>query len=175
MRPQAPLVQLSLFAEAANLARVYPEENMWRFYRMEIWPDLLAALSRLGAAGSRTTPLAKAIRRISEPRPCWGRIYQQLSNPAADAVAAGTAHSLAAIPTFVGASTAKAALSKSREAVARVMTEALADPQLFVKLTTPIPRGATAEARFMSQLRGVLANSALQPIPNQRGSGSSAN
>jgi hypothetical protein len=37
----APLVQLALFAEEANLARVYPEENMWRFYRMEIWPDLL--------------------------------------------------------------------------------------------------------------------------------------
>jgi predicted DNA-binding WGR domain protein len=37
----APLVQLSIFAEEANLARISHAENMWRFYRMEVWPDLL--------------------------------------------------------------------------------------------------------------------------------------
>jgi hypothetical protein len=49
----APLVQLSLFAEEANLARVYPEENMWRFYRMEIWPDLLGGALLMRQWGRR--------------------------------------------------------------------------------------------------------------------------
>jgi predicted DNA-binding WGR domain protein len=48
-----------LFAEEANLARIYPEENMWRFYRMEIWPDLLGGAllmrqwGRIGTEGRR--------------------------------------------------------------------------------------------------------------------------
>ena len=33
-------VQLPLFPERASLARVRPERNEWRFYRMEVWPDL---------------------------------------------------------------------------------------------------------------------------------------
>jgi hypothetical protein len=33
-------VQLPLFAEAASLIRVRPELNEWRFYRLEVWPDL---------------------------------------------------------------------------------------------------------------------------------------
>ena len=37
--PPAP-VQLPLFADAASLVRIRPEHNEWRFYRMEIWPDL---------------------------------------------------------------------------------------------------------------------------------------
>jgi predicted DNA-binding WGR domain protein len=55
----APITQLSLFAEEANLARVYPEENMWRFYRMEVWPDLLGGAllmrqwGRIGTEGRR--------------------------------------------------------------------------------------------------------------------------
>ena len=55
----APLVQLSLFAEEANLARVNHAENMWRFYRMEIWPDLLGGAllmrqwGRIGTEGRR--------------------------------------------------------------------------------------------------------------------------
>ena len=54
-RPQ----QLSLFSEATSLARVRPERNEWRFYRMEIWPDLFdrALLSRhwgrIGTEGRR--------------------------------------------------------------------------------------------------------------------------
>ena len=35
----APL-QLPLFADQAALTRIRPERNEWRFYRMEIWPDL---------------------------------------------------------------------------------------------------------------------------------------
>jgi hypothetical protein len=39
-RPACPIpVQLPLFAEAASLARIRPERNEWRFYRMEVWPD----------------------------------------------------------------------------------------------------------------------------------------
>ena len=55
----APLVQLSLFAEEANLARVNHTENMWRFYRMEVWPDLLGGAllmrqwGRIGTEGRR--------------------------------------------------------------------------------------------------------------------------
>jgi predicted DNA-binding WGR domain protein len=41
-------IQLPLFAEAATLIRVRPERNEWRFYRLEVWPDLFgrALLSR---------------------------------------------------------------------------------------------------------------------------------
>ena len=33
-------VQLPLFPERASLTRIRPELNEWRFYRMEVWPDL---------------------------------------------------------------------------------------------------------------------------------------
>ena len=33
-------IQLALFTEAASLARVEPEFNAWRYYRLEIWPEL---------------------------------------------------------------------------------------------------------------------------------------
>ena len=54
-----PVAQLSLFAEEASLARVNHAENMWRFYRMEIWPDLLGGAllmrqwGRIGTEGRR--------------------------------------------------------------------------------------------------------------------------
>jgi predicted DNA-binding WGR domain protein len=39
--PQPPVpVQLPLFPERVSLARVRPELNEWRFYRLEVWPDL---------------------------------------------------------------------------------------------------------------------------------------
>lgn len=39
--PARPVpIQLPLFAEAASLGRVRPERNEWRFYRMEVCPDL---------------------------------------------------------------------------------------------------------------------------------------
>lgn len=55
----APVAQLSLFAEEANLARVNHAKNMWRFYRMEVWPDLLGGAllmrhwGRIGTEGRR--------------------------------------------------------------------------------------------------------------------------
>ena len=41
-------IQLPLFAEAASLIRVRAERNEFRFYRLEVWPDLFgrALLSR---------------------------------------------------------------------------------------------------------------------------------
>lgn len=67
MRPARPVpVQLPLFAEAASLIRVRPELNEWRFYRMEVWPDLfsrallLRQWGRIGtkdAAGSIRIPI----------------------------------------------------------------------------------------------------------------------
>jgi predicted DNA-binding WGR domain protein len=33
-------IQLPLFPYAASLIRIGPEHNEWRFYRMEVWPDL---------------------------------------------------------------------------------------------------------------------------------------
>src|ERR1700733_6741773 len=56
--PPVP-VQLPLFAEAASLIRVRPEANEWRFYRMEVWPDLFGRAllvchwGRLGTQGRR--------------------------------------------------------------------------------------------------------------------------
>ena len=52
-------MQLPLFAEAASLARIRPERNEWRFYRMEVWPDLfgrallLRQWGRIGTEGRR--------------------------------------------------------------------------------------------------------------------------
>jgi predicted DNA-binding WGR domain protein len=52
-------IQLPLFAEAASLVRVRPERNEWRFYRLEVWPDLfgrallLRQWGRIGTEGRR--------------------------------------------------------------------------------------------------------------------------
>jgi predicted DNA-binding WGR domain protein len=52
-------VQLPLFAEAASLIRVHPERNEFRFYRLEVWPDLfgrallLRQWGRIGTEGRR--------------------------------------------------------------------------------------------------------------------------
>ena len=43
-------IQLPLFADAAALIRIRPERNEWRFYRMEIWPDLFGRALLSGAA-----------------------------------------------------------------------------------------------------------------------------
>lgn len=51
--------QLPLFADSASLQRVRPELNEWRFYRMEVWPDLFGRATlmrqwgRIGTEGHR--------------------------------------------------------------------------------------------------------------------------
>src|SRR5712692_6024764 len=53
------LVQLPLFADAASLVRIRPERREWRYYRMEVWPDLfgrallLRQWGRIGTEGHR--------------------------------------------------------------------------------------------------------------------------
>ncbi|MGH7039006.1 MAG: WGR domain-containing protein [Stellaceae bacterium] len=50
-------VQLPLFPDRAALTRIHPERNEWRFYRLDVWPDLFgyALLARnwgrIGAGG----------------------------------------------------------------------------------------------------------------------------
>lgn len=52
-------IQLPLFDDAVSLIRVRPERNEYRFYRMEVWPDLfghallLRQWGRLGTEGHR--------------------------------------------------------------------------------------------------------------------------
>ena len=52
-------VQLRLFPDRASLARVRPELHEWRFYRMEVWPDLFGRAQlmrqwgRIGTEGRR--------------------------------------------------------------------------------------------------------------------------
>ena len=61
-RPARPVpVQLPLFAEAASLARIRPERNEWRFYRMEVWPDLFGRLllPRRPRRTNHLTPLSR--------------------------------------------------------------------------------------------------------------------
>lgn len=51
--------QLPLFPERASLVRIRPERNEWRFYRLEIWPDLFGRVllmrqwGRIGTEGRR--------------------------------------------------------------------------------------------------------------------------
>jgi predicted DNA-binding WGR domain protein len=52
-------IQLPLFPDAASLIRIRPQHNEWRFYRMEVWPDLfgrallLRQWGRIGTGGRR--------------------------------------------------------------------------------------------------------------------------
>jgi predicted DNA-binding WGR domain protein len=52
-------IQLPLFAEAASLVRIRPSANEWRYYRMEVWPDLFGRAllvrqwGRIGTEGRR--------------------------------------------------------------------------------------------------------------------------
>ncbi len=56
---QPPPVQLPLFDETASLVRIRPEHREWRYYRMEIWPDLFGRAllvrqwGRIGTQGRR--------------------------------------------------------------------------------------------------------------------------
>lgn len=52
-------IQLPMFPDQAVLTRIRPEKNEWRFYRMEVWPDLfgrallLRHWGRIGIEGRR--------------------------------------------------------------------------------------------------------------------------
>jgi predicted DNA-binding WGR domain protein len=69
-------VQLPLFPERASLARIRPEFNEWRYYRMEVWPDLFGRAllmrqwGRIGTEG----------RRRLDPYPDPGAALNALAN-----------------------------------------------------------------------------------------------
>jgi predicted DNA-binding WGR domain protein len=52
-------VQLPLFPDCAALIRIRPDRHEWRFYRMEVWPDLFGGAllmrqwGRIGTEGRR--------------------------------------------------------------------------------------------------------------------------
>jgi predicted DNA-binding WGR domain protein len=52
-------IELPLFAETASLVRIRPALNEWRYYRMEVWPDLFGRAllvrqwGRIGTEGHR--------------------------------------------------------------------------------------------------------------------------
>ena len=68
-------IQLPLFAEAASLIRIRPERREWRFYRVEIWPDLFGRAllvrqwGRIGSPG----------RRPLDPHPDPGAAFNALA------------------------------------------------------------------------------------------------
>lgn len=52
-------IQLPLFPDCVALTRIRPDRNEWRFYRMEVWPDLFGRAllvrqwGRIGTEGRR--------------------------------------------------------------------------------------------------------------------------
>jgi predicted DNA-binding WGR domain protein len=58
-RPSAEPRQLPLFTESVSLVRIRPALNEWRYYRMEVWPDLFGRAllmrqwGRIGTEGHR--------------------------------------------------------------------------------------------------------------------------
>jgi predicted DNA-binding WGR domain protein len=79
-RPRPPArpipIQLPLFAQAASLVRVRPERNEFRYYRIEVWPDLFGRAllvrhwGRIGTQG----------RRRLDPHPDPGAAINALAN-----------------------------------------------------------------------------------------------
>ena len=63
--------QLPLFSEAASLVRVRPEQNEWRFYRMEICPPLAIPS---GYAGRNLEPASPDLFGRALLVRQWGRI-----------------------------------------------------------------------------------------------------
>lgn len=55
-RIMSSLGQLSLFPESVALARIRPERNEWRFYRLAVWPDLFGRALLARAWGRIGTP-----------------------------------------------------------------------------------------------------------------------
>ena len=63
-------IQLPLFPETAALTRIRPERNEWRYYRLEVWPDLFgrALLRATGAASAPRDACALIRTRTPEQR-----------------------------------------------------------------------------------------------------------
>jgi hypothetical protein len=57
-------IQLPLFAEVACLVRLRPERGEWRFYCIEVWPDLFGRAILAGAGGGSAPQAACNWNRI---------------------------------------------------------------------------------------------------------------
>lgn len=117
-----------------------------------------AAMSKLGAAGSRTTPLAMTAGELAEPKTVLGRVIASWSNPvalAASALPAGPAGEIGA--QAVGAMF-RGWRGKHLTAATELLSRALTDPKVFMEVTRPLPKGA-AETKLLSQIRNSIANS----------------
>ena len=68
-------VQLPLFPERASLVRIRPERNEWRFYRLEIWPDLFGRVLLMRQWGRIVTEG----RRRLDPYPDSGAALNALA------------------------------------------------------------------------------------------------
>lgn len=69
--------QLPLFAEAVSLFRVRPEHNEWRFYRMEIWPDLFGHALLLRQWGRIGTEGCRRLDPHPDPGAAWNALAQR--------------------------------------------------------------------------------------------------
>ena len=74
--PKRPVpIQLPLFAETASLVRIRPDRNEFRYYRLDVWPDLFGRAllvrhwGRIGTEG----------RRRLEPHPDAGAALNALA------------------------------------------------------------------------------------------------
>jgi len=61
-------VQLPLFPDSVTLTRIRPDRNEWRFYRMEVWPDLFGQALLVGHWGR----IGTEGRRRLDPHPDAG-------------------------------------------------------------------------------------------------------
>jgi predicted DNA-binding WGR domain protein len=96
-------MQLPLFAETASLVRIRPALNEWRYYRMEVWPDLFGRAllvrqwGRIGTEGHRRLDphpdLGAAIYALADilqakrRRGCQARIARVRKDPGKTAAA----------------------------------------------------------------------------------------
>ena len=74
-------IQLPLFPESVSLCRIRPELNEWRYYRIDVWPDLFGRAllvkrwGRIGTEGSRRLesyadagPATNALARVARSK-----------------------------------------------------------------------------------------------------------
>ena len=71
-----PPVQLPLFPETVSLVRIRPALNEWRFYRMEVWPDLFGRALLVRQWGR----IGTEARRRLDPHPDPGAAINALAD-----------------------------------------------------------------------------------------------
>jgi hypothetical protein len=126
-----------------------------------------AAMSKLSQAGSRTTPLAETVKSINAPKTILGHLLAEAANPIGDTLAAGLAHPAAAVPAWISSTALKGWANSARLKSARVLSEMLSDPKIFMEATKPVPTG-TEGAKFLRRFSAALAAAAMQPTASSK-------